>query len=337
MRQKVPQERVRSGVLTAIAVAATMVAGLSENGRAAAADEVSMLTSWFAQAEHGGFYQAKATGIYEKYGLDVEIKMGGPQINGMQILGAGQTDFLMSYDFSVLKALEAGIPAVTVATSFQFDLQGLITHPDVTDLADLRDKTIFVATAGRSSWWPWIKNEYGLSDEQTKTYTFNLQPFLADKNAAQQAYMSSEPYAAQKEGHDVNFFLFADYGFPPYGTTIVTTHDLVEKNPDLVQRFVRASLEGWISYFENPEPANKLIKEANPNMTDGQIAYAIERLREQGALTRGDAATMGVGIMTDERWQKTYDYMVSAGLLDPSVDVRDAYTTQFVKDLRLLP
>jgi len=321
----------------AFVMAGMTAAGLAQSDPAQALDKVSMLTSWYAQAEHGGFYQAVATGIYEKYGLDVEIKMGGPQINGMQILGAGQADFLMSYDFSVLKALEAGIPAITVGTSFQFDLQGLITHPDVKELADLKDKTVFVATAGRSSWWPWIKEEYGLSDEQTKTYTFNLQPFLADPDSAQQAYMSSEPYAAQGEGHEVNFFLFADYGFPPYGTTIVTTNDMVETKPDIVQRFVRASMEGWLSYFDDPEPGNKLIKEANPNMTDGQIAFAIKRLKESGALTGGDAATMGVGIMTDERWQKTYDYMVGAGLLAPSVNVRDAYPTRFVEDLELLP
>src|SRR6516225_3535363 len=149
---------------------------------AGAADKVTFLTSWFAQAEHGGFYQAKATGLYEKAGLDVTIKMGGPQVNGLQLLLAGETDLMMGYDLQVLKSLEQGLPVITVATSFQFDLQGMMTHPDVASLADLKGKTILVATPGRSSWWPWLKAKYKYAEEQTRPYTFNLQPFIAGKN-----------------------------------------------------------------------------------------------------------------------------------------------------------
>ena len=306
-------------------------------GPALALDEISFGTNWLAEAEHGGFYQAKAAGIYKKCNLDVTIKMGGPQVNGMQLLGAGKTDFLMSYDFSVLKAIQAGIPAVTVGTSFQFDLQGLMTHPDVKSLAGLKDKKILVATAGRSNWWPWMKAKYGYKESQTKPYTFNLQPFLADKNATQQGYLSSEPYAAQSKGHKVNFFLFAKDGYPPYGTTIVTTQNLVKNKPDLVARFVRASIEGWKSYMKNPGPGNALIQKDNKNMTDDQIAYAIKALKDNKLLDGGDAATMGMGVITAARWKKTHAFMVKAGLLKPSVDVTKAYTTKFVKDLKIMP
>lgn len=322
------------------ALTATLAAALAAAwaSGAAAQDKVTFLTSWYAQAEHGGFYQAQATGLYKNANLDVTIRMGGPQVNGMQILGAGQTDFLMSYDFSVLKALEAGLDATTVATSFQFDLQGLVTHDDVKDLAQLKGKTILVATAGRTSWWPWMRAKYGYAEEQTKAYTFNLQPFLADRNTAQQAYMSSEPFAAASQGAKVNFFLFADNGFPPYGTTIVTTQKIVQAKPDVVRRFVRASLEGWRSYLKgDPGPANALIKKDNPNMKDEQIAFAIKRLNETEALGRGDAKAGGIGIMTDARWKETYDLMVSNKLLKPEVDVRKAYTLEFVKDLKIMP
>ena len=115
---------------------------------ALAQDKVTFLTSWYAQAEHGGFYQALATGLYKKQGLDVTLRMGGPQVNGMQLMMAGQADMHMGYDFQVLKGLESGLTPITVATSFQHDLQGLLTHPDVKSLADLKDKTILVATAG---------------------------------------------------------------------------------------------------------------------------------------------------------------------------------------------
>src|SRR6266568_374879 len=193
---------------------ATLVAIASLSSAASAADKVTFLTSWFAQAEHGGFYQAKATGLYEKAGLDVTIKMGGPQVNGMQLLLGGETDVVMGYDLQVLKALEQGLPVITVGTSFQYDLQGMMTHADVQGLHDLKDKTILVATSGRSTWWPWIKAKFGYTDEQTKPYTFNLQPFFADKSTVQQSYPSSEPFQALKQGVPVKFFLFAQNGYP---------------------------------------------------------------------------------------------------------------------------
>jgi NitT/TauT family transport system substrate-binding protein len=304
---------------------------------AAAQDKITFLTSWYAQAEHGGFYQALAKGLYKQAGLDVTIRMGGPQVNGMQLMMAGQADMHMGYDFQVLKSIEQGLTPVTVATSFQHDLQGLMTHDDVKSLADLKGKTILVATAGRTSWWPWMKQKYGYGEEQVRPYTFNLQPFFADKNIVQQAYLSSEPFQAERNGTKVRFFLFARDGFPPYGTTIVATQKLVKDKPDVVQRFVRASMEGWKSFLADPGPASELIKKDNPNMKDEQIAYAIAKLKEYGLVTGGDAAKLGIGVMTDERWKKTHEYMVSAGLLAPHVDVRQAYTTQFVRDLKVMP
>jgi NitT/TauT family transport system substrate-binding protein len=312
-----------------------VVSLLMWSGAAPAADKVTFLTSWFAQAEHGGFYQAKATGLYEKAGLDVTLKMGGPQVNGLQLLLAGETDIMMGYDLQVLKSLEQGLPVITVATSFQFDLQGMMTHPDVASLAGLKDKTILVATPGRSSWWPWLKAKYKYTEEQTRPYTFNLQPFIADSNIVQQAYPTSEPYAARQAGVPVKFFLFAADGYPPYGTTMVTTKPFVDKHPDVVARFVKASLEGWRSYLQNPAPANVLIKIDNPKMTDRLMEFAVEQLKDLKAVDGGDAATMGLGIMTEARWKATYELMVSAGLLKPDVDWRAGFTDRFAKDLKL--
>jgi NitT/TauT family transport system substrate-binding protein len=318
-------------------VAALLFAAALLVPAAQAQDKITFLTSWYAQAEHGGFYQAIAKGIYRNHGLDVTIRMGGPQVNGLQLMLAGQADMHMGYDFQVLKALEQGLTPVTVATSFQHDLQGLLAHDDVANLGALKGKTILVATAGRTSWWPWLKAKYGYAEEQVRPYTFNLQPFFADKAIVQQGYMSSEPFQADKAGIKTKFFLFAHDGFPPYGTTIVATQKLVKEKPEVVARFVRASMEGWKSYLSEPGAANELIKKDNPNMKDDQLAYALAKLKEHRLITGGDAAKMGIGTMTDERWKKTYEYMVSAGLLKPDVDYRQAFTLQFVKDVRVMP
>jgi NitT/TauT family transport system substrate-binding protein len=303
-----------------------------------AADKVVFLTSWYAQAEHGGFYQALAKGLYQKEGLDVTIRMGGPQVNGMQLLTSGQADFMMGYDLQVLKSVEQGLPVTTVATSFQVDPQGIMSHEDVTGLADLKKgKTVLVSTSGRTTWWPWLKNRYGLSDAQARPYTFNLQPFVADANTVQQAYPSSEPFQAQQAGLKSKFFLFADDGYPPYGTTIVAMNQTVKTHPDLVARFVRATMEGWKSYMADPAAGNALIKKENPNMKDAQLAFALDKMKQYRFVNGGDAAKLGIGVMTEERWKKTYDFMVAGGLLKPETDWHKAYTTQFVKDLKVMP
>jgi NitT/TauT family transport system substrate-binding protein len=304
---------------------------------AQAQDKVTAVTTWFAQAEHGGMYQAVAQGIYKKHGLDVTIKMGGPQVNGVQLLLAGQADFIMNYDFAVLQGVEKGFPLVTVAAPFQFDLQGIMTHDDVPNLASLKGKTILVAGTGTTYWWPWFKKKYGYTDEQMRPYTFNLQPFFADPNIAQQAFPSSEPYQAEQKGVKAKFFMLSNEGYPPYTQAITTTQRMIAERPDVVARFVRATIEGWKSFMDNPAPAAELIKKDNPNMTDGQIAYAMKKLKELQVVSGGDAAKLGIGAMTDERWKKTAEFMVAAGLLKPETDWRKAYTLQFVKDVKVMP
>jgi NitT/TauT family transport system substrate-binding protein len=321
--------------LSQMIATALLGANLLAVSPALAADKVTFLTSWFAQAEHGGFYQAKATGLYDKAGLDVTIKMGGPQVNGSQLLLAGEADFIMGYDIQVLKGREQNLPLVTVASSFQFDLQGIMTHDDVADLASLKGRPILIAGSSRVTFWPWLRAKYGYSDDQIRPYTFNLQPFFADKTMAQQGYPSSEPYQAEQQHEKVKFFLLADGGYPPYGSTIVTTEKMVAEKPDVVARFVKASLEGWRDYMKDPAPANALIKADNPKMTDGQIAFAIERLKEMKAIDRGDAATLGIGIITADRYKQIYDFLVAGELLDPKVDWHKAFDDRFVKDLKI--
>ena len=308
---------------------------------AQAQEKLTYLTNWFAQAEHGGYYQALATGLYKKEGLDVTIKMGGPQVNGLQLLAAGQTDCFMGYDVQTIKGWENGITALTVAASFQKDPQVLIGHPGVVNkMEDLKGKTILISSAANTTYWPWLKATYGLSDSQTRPYTFNIQPFVADKNLVQQGYLTSEPYAIEKEAKiKPNVFLMSDHGWPPYSTTIVCMEKTIKERPKAVAAFIKATMEGWKGYLKgDATAANALIKKDNPNMTDDKIANGIRLLNETGMVFGGDAAKLGAGVITDERMKKTYDMMVAMKLLDPAkVDVKKTYTTQFVKDIKVLP
>jgi NitT/TauT family transport system substrate-binding protein len=301
-----------------------------------ALDKVTVLTSWYAQAEHGGVFQAVATGIYRTHGLDVTVRTGGPQINGLQLLLAGEVDFSLNRDFAVLASVERGMPLVTVAAPMQWDSTGILAHEHVQGLHDLKDKTILMAGTARLYWWPWLKKKYGYDEAQTRPYTSNLQPFLADKNVVQQAIASSEPYQLSERGIKFKFFPFAREGYPPYHGSITTVSKNVADRADMVQRLVRATMEGWKSFLANPAPAAELIKKANQNMTDGEIAYGVKYLRESKVLTGAEAASLGMGTMTDERWQKTRDFMVEHELLKPATDWKKAYTLRFVKDLRVM-
>lgn len=302
---------------------------------AAAADKVIMGTNWFAQAEHGGFYQAVATGIYKKYDLDVTIKMGGPQINGMQLLSGGLIDMWMGYDFQTLKAIEQGVPVVTVAAFFQKDPQAILAHPDVKTFEELKGHTLYLASAADVTFWPWLKAKYGLTDEQKRPYAFSVGPFLADKTSAQQGYISSEPFAMQQGGVTPSILLMADHGYPPYSTTVVTLKSTLDGKPDVVARFVKATAEGWKSYLADPAPGNALIVKDDPKMTAEQLAFGLAAIKKFALVTGGDAATKGIGVMTDEHWKKTYDAMVDGKLLPSSVDYKKAYTLRFVDGLPL--
>ncbi|HEY9597162.1 MAG TPA: ABC transporter substrate-binding protein [Cyanophyceae cyanobacterium] len=294
---------------------------------------VTFGTNWFAQAEHGGFYQAVAKGIYQEHGLDVKIKMGGPQVNGTQLLMGGAIDFFMGFGLDAIKAVEEGIPKVTVAAIFQKDPQVLIAHPGVGNdsLEKLKGKPILISSAANTTYWPFLKAKYGFKDDQKRPYNFNPGPFLADKNAVQQGYVTSEPLAIKKQGgFDPVVILLADHGYNPYATTIETKKELIEKNPDLVQRFVDASIKGWYSYLKDPAPANELIKKDNPEMTDEQLSYGLQKLKDYGIIISGDAAKLGIGAMTDERWKSLFDTMVQQGVFKKETDYKQAYTLQFV-------
>jgi len=306
-----------------------------------AQEKFTYMSNWYAQAEHGGFYQALASGLYKKEGLDVTIKMGGPQVNGMQLLAAGQTDCFMGYDVQTMKAREQGINAMTVGAAFQKDPQVMIGHPGVVNkMEDLKGKTILISGDARSNYWPWLQSTYGLSDSQVRPYTFNIQPFVADKNVVQQGYLSSEPFAIEKEARfKPTVMLLSDHGWPPYATTIVCMEDTVKKKPKAVAAFVKASMQGWKDYLKGDNAAaNALIKKDNPNMTDEMLANGRAQLLASGMVFSGDAARLGVGIVTDERMKKTYDMMVAMKLIDPAkVDLKKTYTTEFVKDLKIMP
>lgn len=306
---------------------------------AQAEEKFTYMTNWYAQAEHGGFYQAVATGLYKKQGLDVTIKMGGPQVNVMQLMAAGQADCIMgSSDLQVVITRAGGLPVTTVASVFQKDPQVLISHEDVEGFEQMKDKTILIAPSAQRGYWLWLKQKYGFTDAQTRPYTFNIQPFVADRNTVQQGYLTSEPFAIQKAGVKARAHLFADKGWTSYATTISCMDATVKNRHAAVAGFVKATMEGWKSYLADPAPGNALIKKDNPNMTDEQLAYSVQKLKEMGMVTGGDAAKLGIGTMDESRIATNFKFLVDNKLVDADkVKVGEAYDFSFLKDTKVLP
>ena len=314
-------------------------AGIAFAFSAHAEEKFTYMTNWFAEAEHGGFYQAVATGIYKKYGLDVTIKMGGPQVNIMQLMAAGQADCVMgSSDLQMVIARSGGLPVTTVASVFQKDPQVLISHDDVNGFEDMKGKTIFIAPTAQRGYWLWLKQKYGFTDAQTRPYTFNIQPFVADKDAVQQGYLTSEPFAIQKAGVKAKAHLFADKGWTSYATTISCMDSTVKERSKAVDAFVKATMEGWKSYLADPAPGNALIRKDNPSMTDEQLAYSVAKLKEMGIITGGDAPSLGIGMMSAQRIATNYKFLADNKLIDPAkVKISDAYDLDFVKNAKVMP
>jgi NitT/TauT family transport system substrate-binding protein len=314
---------------------ASAIALLSLAATAQAADKVTFGTNWLAEAEHGGYYQAVADGTYAKYGLEVKILQGGPQANNRLLLAAGRIEFAMGANMiQAFTAVEQNVPSVVVASHFQKDPIVFLSHPGagLDTFEDLPKATAFIGKDTLASAWQWLKLAYGFRDEKVKPYTFNPAPFIADKNSIQQGYATSEPFEVERQGKfKPNFFLLADYGYDTYSTTVEARRDMIEKNPDLVQRFVDASTIGWYNYlYGDNAAANAAIKKDNPDISDEQIAFSIAKMKDYGIVDSGDTLIKGIGAMTDEHVKSFFDKMVKAGVVKADLDYKKSYDLRFV-------
>jgi NitT/TauT family transport system substrate-binding protein len=325
----------RRKALGVLGGAVTLVAVPGARAFAQSLDKVSYQTNWRAQAEHGGFYLARENGIYKKHGIDADIRMGGPQQNPSQLLLGGRVDMIMSNSFEGINYVKENLPFLVIASIFQKDPQVIISHPNVghDSFEQLKGKPILIGAGGRTSYWPFLKARFGYTEEQARPYTFNMAPFLADKQLSQQGFVSSEPYVIMQAGVQPVVHLIADAGFGNYNTTINISQKMAAEKKDAVQRFVTASLEGWAEYMKGGpaiEAANAQIKKDNPEMTDDKMAYALKVMNERGIVKSGDALKLGIGAMTDERWKTFYEQMTGAGVFQPGIDYKKAYSLEFI-------
>lgn len=333
----------RRTALALIAIAVTgLIAGCAPKPQAQAGGQggpqrtvIRFATDWKAQAEHGGFYQALATGEYARRGLDVRIIQGGPGVNVPQLVASGAVELGMgSNSFIVMNLANEGVPVRAVAAFMQKDPQVLIAHAGqgINSIADMKGHPILLSDASVTAFWVWMKAKYGFTDSQIRPYTFNSAPFLADQRIVQQGYLTSEPYTIEREsGVKPLVFLLADEGYPGYATMILASDTMIASNPAAIRAFNEATAAGWRSYlYGDPAPGNRLIMRDNPEMTQDLLDQARNKLRDEGIIDSGDARTLGIGAMTDARWAEFFRVASSQGVYPATLDPKKAYTLEFL-------
>ncbi|MEJ6392055.1 ABC transporter substrate-binding protein [Gymnodinialimonas sp. 2305UL16-5] len=320
-----------------IATTAGLLAATALAGAPALADghltAVSFGTNWVAQAEHGGFYQSVVDGTYAECGLDVTIVPGGPQVNNTALMLAGRIDFYMGGHLDAYFAAAEGLPIVNVMASFQKDPQVILTHPDrVASFEEMASDDFTMIVQDSAVYYEWMKAAYGFTDEQRQSYTFNSAPFIVNTDAGQQGYLSSEPFAVEREtGWAPDVWLIADAGYGAYSTTIQTLRPTLEERPEVVECFVTGSILGWYNYlYGDNAAANELIMTDNPDMTQEAIDFAIAAMLENGIVDSGDTLELGIGAMTEERMADFYEQMVSAGVLEDGLDYSVSYDLSYI-------
>ena len=323
------------GLALAVVLAACSPAKKTEEAPAPGRTKITFATDWVAQAELGGFYQALATGEYERRGLDVSIRSGGSGSNVPQLLASGAVDMgVGSNSFIVTNMVQEGVPVTAVAAIMQKDPQVLIAHPGqgINSLADLKGRPILLSDGSITAFWVWLKAKYGFTDGQVRKYTFNSAPFLADKRAAQQGYLTSEPYTLEKNaGLKPVVFLLADNGYPGYATMILANNKLLKENPAAVRAFVEASAAGWKSYLHgDAKPGDALILKDNPEMAQDVLDQAREKMVRYGLVDGGEAATAGIGVMNHARWAEFFKIASDQGIYPADLDYKQAYSLEFV-------
>jgi NitT/TauT family transport system substrate-binding protein len=299
----------------------------------AAADKMTFMMSWKAQAEHGGYFHALAKGYYSACGVDLTIRQGGPGIDPAQLLAGGAIDFSVApFIDTVLLLNQAGFPARALMGTFQRSAQILMTHAGngIETLEDMRGKPIMIAAISRKTFWPFFRDKYGWDDSQIRAYTGQLATFFADKNAVQQGFITNEPFLVRRQtGTAPKTFVLADYGYLTYGSIVVTSQATIDRNPKAVECLVQSAVRGWNEYLVDPKTAFEVIKKEEPQNTDDLMAYAYQTIKDARLVQTAETERAGLGSMTDERWKTHYEMLVSKDLIKP-MDYKAAIDQRFL-------
>jgi NitT/TauT family transport system substrate-binding protein len=292
--------------------------------------KVTLQADWYPQPEHGGFYNAQVKGFYKDEGLEVNIQPGGPYVSVGQQVASGGAQFGMGSSDQVLESIADGQPVVAVAATMQHDPQGIMVRKDspVHTFADLEGHTVAVKPG--STWFEYLEKRYQLKSVREIPAMMNVANFIADPQYIQQAFATSEPFFAHQAGIETRVLLTSDAGYSPY-RVMYTTKDFLQQHPDVVGKFVRASLKGWKDYLNDPAAANAMIAKLNPALNPDWMQFTWQQLRDGHFVMGDDPSGAQQGKMDPARWATMYQQLTDLKVISKPIDPTTAYTLQFVQ------
>jgi NitT/TauT family transport system substrate-binding protein len=311
------------------ALAAVFAAGCNRSSGDSGLTKVTLQADWYPQPEHGGFYTALVKGYYKDSGLDVTIQPGGPYVSVEKQVASGSAQFGMSSSDKVLQSLADRQPLVAVAATMQHDPQGIMVRKDspVHSFADLNGHT--VAVKAGSTWWEFVVKRYRLTNVREIPAMMNVANFVAEPGYIQQAFATSEPFFAQQAGIQTRVILTSDAGYSPY-RVMVTTQSFLEEHPEVVAKFVAASIKGWREYLQDPSAGNATVLKLNPALNRQWVEFTWKALRDGHFVAGADPSGSQLGAMTADRWNTMYKQLVDLKMITNQFDPASAYTLRFV-------
>jgi ABC-type nitrate/sulfonate/bicarbonate transport system substrate-binding protein len=334
-----PRARVwRDSAALPLLLAAGVLAATAVRGPAVWADtnpapaKVVVRLKWVHQAQFAGFYAAEQKGLYRRVGLEVDVRPGGVDFPAIQMVASGSEEFGVTGADQVLLARDKGVPVVAVATIYRqtpFVLFAL-KKSGISAMKDLAGKTVGVKLGGNEELtYRAMVTSAGLRGDRPREIPvkFDISPFLAGKVDVWPGYLINEVIAAQEKGAEVNIIRPSDYNINFYADTIFTTESVIEKNPDLVKRFVRATMAGWQYAVDHPDEAAALGLKHSPQLV---LGHETSMMRASIPLLRPTQQPLGK--MQLEEWRSLDDQLVALGLLKRKADIYKAFTNRFLSD-----
>ena len=212
----------------------------------------------------------------------------------------------------------------------QHDPQAIMVHQDspVHSFQDLDGHAVAIRL-GASTWFEYLVKRYQLKNVREIPATYSVANFLQDPGYIQQIFVTSEPFFARQAGVPVRTLLISEAGYNPY-RVFVTSRSFLQQHPEIVAKFVRASLRGWRDYLVHPDDINAAIAKLNPAMSVPQMKFSYEALRDQHFIA-GDAPNgADLGRFDPARWTSMYQQLLDLKVIQKPFDPAIAYTLQFM-------
>jgi NitT/TauT family transport system substrate-binding protein len=320
-----------SSILCVLIFASLSVLGCRHSAGDGGLTKIVFQADWYPQPEHGGFYTALAKGYYRDEGLDMTILPGGPYISVEKQVSAGSAQFGMGSSDKVLESNAEGQTLVAVGATMQHDPQGIMVRKDspIHTFADLNGHSIAIKV-GESTWFEFVVKRFQLNNVHVVPSMMNVANFVADPQYIQQAFATSEPFFAHQAGVETRVLLVSDAGYSPY-RVMYTTREYVQKHPEIVAKFVRASLKGWKDYLNDPTAAHGMIAKLNPALNAEWMQFTWQQLRDGHFVAGEDPSGAQLGQMDPKRWTTMYEQLVDLKVISKPFNPTIAYTLQFLQ------